>query len=168
MDNISYTTYQEYLNVLLAELKSAFGKGLLGLVLLGSIARGKGRLDSDLDILLVHNLVRKEAEEKYSEVRMMMRKSEAHKNLLAQNIRPIIAPLLVTVSELSENPLILLDIIDHGIVLYDYNRTIKKLFEKMKVKLGELGAKKVVLNDENWLWDLKPDWKPGEVIEIKL
>ncbi len=33
-------------------------------------------------------------------------------------------------------------------------------------RLQELGAKKVSLPDGSYYWDLKPNWKPKEVIEI--
>ena len=40
-------------------------------------------------------------------------------------------------------------------------------FITLKVeRLLELGAKKVSLPDGSYYWDLKPDWKPREVIEI--
>jgi hypothetical protein len=39
-------------------------------------------------------------------------------------------------------------------------------FKAIKEKLKKLGSKKVVLPDSSWYWDLKPDMKPGEVIEI--
>jgi len=29
-----------------------------------------------------------------------------------------------------------------------------------------LGSRKVILGNGSWYWDLKPDWKPGEVIEL--
>jgi hypothetical protein len=54
---------------------------------------------------------------------------------------------------------------DHGIIIYD-NGILKRRFESLRKRLSELGSKKVVLEDGSWYWDLKPDWKPGEVIEL--
>ncbi|KKK51182.1 hypothetical protein LCGC14_3117490, partial [marine sediment metagenome] len=41
----------------------------------------------------------------------------------------------------------------------------KRLFS-LKKRLQELGAEKISLSDGSYYWDLKPDWKPREVIEI--
>ena len=40
--------------------------------------------------------------------------------------------------------------------------------KQLRKELDELRAEKILLEDGSWAWDLKPDWKPSEVIEIVL
>lgn len=37
---------------------------------------------------------------------------------------------------------------------------------KLSKKLEKMGARKIFLGDGRWYWDLKPDYKLGEVVEI--
>lgn len=53
-----------------------------------------------------------------------------------------------------------------AIIIYDRDKFIEKVLERLWLKLKGLGAKKVKLKDGSWLWMLKPDIKPGEVVEI--
>jgi len=43
---------------------------------------------------------------------------------------------------------------------------MKKRLEKLKDKLSELKARKVLLADGKWYWELKPEIKKGKVIEL--
>ena len=69
-------------------------------------------------------------------------------------------------AELADTPWLLLDIQDHGIILHEPYAMLQHKFESVRQRLKELGSRKVVLEDGSWYWDLKPDWKPGEVIEL--
>nr|HID13671.1 hypothetical protein [Anaerolineae bacterium] len=75
-------------------------------------------------------------------------------------------PVFFNEAELADTPWLLLDIQDHGIILYDPHAILQRKFESLRRRLRELGSRKVVLEDGSWYWDLKPDWKPGEVIEL--
>ncbi len=50
-------------------------------------------------------------------------------------------------------------------VLYDRGDFFKKLIEKLKKRLEQLGAKRI-WRANSWYWDLKPDYKQGDVIEL--
>ena len=39
-------------------------------------------------------------------------------------------------------------------------------FTNLRKRLDELKARRIYLKNGTWLWDLKPDIKPGEVVEI--
>jgi hypothetical protein len=32
--------------------------------------------------------------------------------------------------------------------------------------MAELGSRRIELPDGGWYWDLKPDWRPGEVVDL--
>jgi hypothetical protein len=50
-------------------------------------------------------------------------------------------------------------------MLYDRGGYLSKRLEQLKNRLDELGAKRVRRGNA-WYWDLKPDYKPGEIIEL--
>jgi hypothetical protein len=57
---------------------------------------------------------------------------------------------------------------DEGIILYEKGECFRELIKKFREKLKELGSRKVYLPDGTYYWELKPDWKPGEEVEIKI
>lgn len=164
---IGYATYKKLLDQLLQGVKDAFGEGIiLSFALFGSVARGQARPDSDIDLLIVHKPVDFMPVWKFAtDVLSGFHESEEYRKLQTEEMSPDPCPIFMTEKDLYEQPLILLDIVDHGIIIYD-NGVLKTRFESFRKRLAELGSKKVVLEDGSWYWDLKPDWKPGEVIEL--
>jgi len=57
-------------------------------------------------------------------------------------------------------------VLDHGVMLHDPQRLLKETLQRLRRSLDALGAKKVTLEDGTWYWDLKPDWKPGDIIAL--
>ncbi len=163
---IGYEDYKAYLHALVDALKHSYGEGeLLGCVLFGSVARGEARPDSDLDLLVVHRGGLADPLGRFLEVMERLRGEEPYLRLAAAGLRPDPYPVFLTERELWERPLILLDPLDHGILLWE-SGILKARFEALRRRLRELGAEKVTLPDGRWYWDLKPDWRPGEVIEL--
>jgi hypothetical protein len=99
-------------------------------------------------------------------VLMELRESEEYMEMQKKGIRAEPYPIFFSEEKLADTPWILLDVLDHGIILYDREEVLQKKLEALRRKLEELGARRVVLEDGTWYWDLKPDWKPGEVIEL--
>ncbi len=166
---IGYETYQELLRVVLERLRAKFGKGkILSLAVFGSVARGEATSRSDIDILVVHKQVSFNPVRRFTELLIELRESEEYKKFISVGLFPAPYPVFTTEEELSENPLILLDLLDEGIILYDRKDFLRRKLEKLELRLKQLGSKRVELKDGSWYWDLKPDWKPGEVIEIRL
>ena len=67
--------------------------------------------------------------------------------------------------DLRQTPPLLLDVSQEAIILMDDGFFVAKLDEVRK-RLEELGSKRVWTKRGTWYWVLKPDLKPGEVIEI--
>jgi predicted nucleotidyltransferase len=164
---IGYDTYKVFLDELLKALKDDFGEGvILSFALFGSVARGEARPDSDIDLLIVHKPIDFDPIGRL--VKLLLGKvyeNDEYKRLQSLGLSADPYPIFMTEKDLYERPLILLDIQDHGIVIYD-NGTLNKRFISLRKRLNELGSKKIALNDGTWYWDIKPDWKPGEVIEL--
>ena len=82
------------------------------------------------------------------------------------NLGTLISPVPLTPSEVDKNPSILLDIVMDGIMLYDVDDFIENKMKSMRKKLKKMGSKRIFLDDKRYYWDLKPDYKLGEVVEI--
>jgi hypothetical protein len=67
--------------------------------------------------------------------------------------------------DLTDTPPLLLDVAEDGIILYDDGLMGNKLRE-LKERLRALGSKRVRTRSGKWYWILKPDIKPGEIIQI--
>lgn len=163
---VGYQTYRVFLELLVERLKAALGEGgLLACCLFGSVARGEARADSDIDLLVVHGDGCEDPLGTFLAVLEGIRKLEEYRGLVAGGYRPDPYPVFLTERDLWERPLILLDAVDHGVILWDTG-VLAKRFAALRQRLDELGAKKIFLPDGRWYWDLKPHWQPGEVITL--
>jgi predicted nucleotidyltransferase len=165
-DGLGYKECKTLLKRLVALLRGAIGDELLSVALFGSVARGKAGKESDIDLLVIYEGDRRRVEKVFQETVFALREDEGYKELQAKGYRPDAFPVFMNTGKLRRHPWLLLDVADHGIILLDKGRVLKKELRKIKKRLRELGSKKVVLKDGTWYWDLKPDWKPGEVIEL--
>lgn len=142
---------------LLARLQQR-GISLLSFVVFGSTASGKLKQDSDVDVLII-------VKEKNKRIwRAIVEESAAIEDLSP----PLFSIIYTTEEKLREDPLILLDMTKESIVLFDPQGIFQRLIEEFKQVLKNLGARRRWLDDNTWYWDLKPDWKPGESVEIKI
>ena len=75
-------------------------------------------------------------------------------------------PVFHSEEELADTPWLLLDICDHGIILFDPREVLARKLASLRARLRELGSRRIGLADGSWYWDLKPDLRPGEVIAL--
>ena len=50
-------------------------------------------------------------------------------------------------------------------ILFDRDVFFGVVLERLRKRLKELGARRIWRGNV-WYWDLKPDYKPGDVIEL--
>ena len=140
---------------------------LKSLAVYGSVARGTASENSDLDLLVVSGdfkgsigrrielLVRTVRADVKDELRFL-RSHGYNASISFYPLKP---------SEVEKLPIILLDLVEDARIVYDKNEFLKGVLLKLKHRLVEMGARRV-RTKRGWYWDLKPDLKPLEVIEL--
>jgi uncharacterized protein len=156
--------------LLLRDLRPAiqgfYGRSLVALVVFGSVGRGTPHSDSDVDLLIV-------ADPLPSGRMRRMDEFAAVKKALANRIKLLeecgiftrLSPVFKTPAEVRRGSLLFLDMIDDGLILTDPSDFRRRYLREFRRRLDRLGARKIYEGDR-WYWDLKPDYKPGEVFEI--
>jgi len=138
------------------------GDRLLSLVLFGSVARRQARPTSDIDLVVVaEGLPRSLADRR----RPLL---EAWERLRAARALPSMQWNLVVKSpaEARFHSPLFLDIVEDGILLLDRGGLFESVLSAMRERMCALGSRRVYLADGSWYWDLKPDFRFGEVVEI--
>jgi predicted nucleotidyltransferase len=161
------TLYLNYASLIADKLEEILQNDLVSVVLFGSAARGEAGEGSDIDILIVAEKFGKEGRfEVFNAIEKDLKASEEYHDLKENKLGTLISPVPLTPSEVEKNPSILLDIAMDGIMLYDVDDFIVKKMKSMRRKLKKMGSKRIFIDDKRYYWDLKPDYKLGEVVEI--
>jgi len=59
-----------------------------------------------------------------------------------------------------------LDMVEDAVLLYDRDHFFAGVLDGMRRRMLQLGSRRVRLPDGTWYWDLKPDFRFGDVVEI--
>ena len=151
---------------LLHELHACYGPRLVSVVLFGSVARNTPSYDSDVDILIIANDLpegRMRRVREFDDVEERL--SSAIQSLQEYNIHTIFSPIFKTPDEALRGSPLFIDMVDDAQILFDPSGFFKKIISGLKAKLAERGARRI-WNGNAWYWDLKPDYRPGEVFDI--
>lgn len=135
-----------------------YGERLVSIVIFGSFARDRATLESDIDILLIIKGLHK---------RKMKRIDEFIENIedKLEDMPHYISPVIKTPEEVLQGSPLFFDMVYESIILYDRDGFFKDILDRLRDRLKELGSKRV-FRGNRWYWVLKPDYKPGDVIEI--
>ncbi len=158
--------FQEIKTMLQKEVESYYADRLVSLVFFGSGARGTQNENSDLDFLVVaHDLPSgrlkrvKEFEVVEDRLTPFLDKSTS----MGFSIQ--LSPVFKSCDEAESGSPLFLDMVEDAEIVYDRFDFFSTVLDKLRKRLAALGAKRVWRGNA-WYWDLKPDFKPGEVIEI--
>ncbi|MCI0371786.1 MAG: nucleotidyltransferase domain-containing protein [candidate division NC10 bacterium] len=147
-------------------LHQAWGENLVSVVLYGSAARRTARRDSDIDVLVVTerlpgrwherlDLFRKAAEVLEPELR----------RLREEGYFVDFAPLVWTRDEACRTSRLYLDMTLEEGILFDRDGFFAGILARLRERLARLGAVRRRVG-RKWYWDLKPDYRYGEILEI--
>ncbi len=138
------------------------GKRLVSLVLFGSLARGRARESSDIDLLVVAEGFPRSLRDRRRPLLEEWERVRADRGLAAVEWN------LVTKSpeEARFHSPLYLDMVEDGVLLVDRDGFFAQVLEEMRERMRVLGSRRVFLEDGSWYWDLKPDFRFGETVEI--
>lgn len=156
----------QILKCLTALCREHYGKRLVSLAVFGSVGRGTPRPDSDVDFLLVVEDLpngRMARSAKFAAVESSLAPDLAA--LTKIGLHPELSPIFKTPAEIQQGSPLLLDMTDDAHILYDRGDFLRRELQKFSQKLKKLGAQRVWQGNA-WYWDLKPDYKRGEIIEL--
>ena len=151
---------------LLAKLGAELDERLVAVALYGSVARGEARAESDIDLFLVYRGDGESVADTFVEVELELRAAPLSAELQAHGVPTNPMPVFRSEAALVDTPWLLLDISHHGIILFDPRQVLHAKLARLRRRLAELGSRRIELADGSWYWDLKPNLRPGEMIEL--
>jgi len=160
------TRFHKLEQKLLSEIKSFYGSRLVSVVVFGSAARKTQRFDSDIDILIIAKELPRGRMKRIREFDAVEDRIVPLLNdLQKEGINTYISAIIKTPEEATSGSPLFLDMVEDAKILFDKDKFFSNILERLKVRLKELGAKRIWRGNA-WYWDLKPDYKPGEVFEL--
>lgn len=148
-------------------LREFFRENLVSVVLFGSVARGEAGELSDVDLLIICEIFPGSRWQRYALFHQAVVPLEGMLEELArQHYYPEFRPILKTRAEAEVHTPLYLDMAEDARILYDRDGFFAGVLAKLRQRLAELGARRVFMEDGSWYWDLKPDYRFGEIFEI--
>ena len=160
------TVFDELLTKVVAAAQAVYGERLVSVVLYGSVARGTMRHDSDMDLLIVARDLprgRLKRVEGFEPIEITM--AEDFRHAASQGVHTTLSPVLKTPEEVLAGSPLFLDMVEDARVLHDRNGFFLQELARLRSRLAELGAKRIWKGNA-WYWDLKPNFRCGEVFEL--
>jgi predicted nucleotidyltransferase len=146
---------------------ATYGERLIALAIFGSWARGEATPASDLDLLVVAEPLPPSRMKRVREFRLVADMSRAVRSRVWSDRGPEIelAPVFKTPQELAAGSPLYLDMTLWRIVLIDRGGMLEAFLEGLRERMRALGSRRVPFKGGAF-WDYKPDFRPGEVVEL--
>jgi len=147
-------------------LQATLGERLVSVVLFGSVARGEATANSDIDLLIVADDL---PTGQFARKRLLASADAAFEPALAAaaagGVDTRLARIVRTPREAARPLPLYFDLTEDAVLLSDRDGFFNGVLNRVRASLRRLGARRV-WQGRTWYWDLKPDYKPGDVIEI--
>jgi predicted nucleotidyltransferase len=142
------------------------GDNLTSVALFGSVARGRAGPGSDIDLLVICRELPAGAFRRQEALEPVRERLQAGLDRLwAQGVYTDFAEVVKTENEAQRTHLLYLDMTAEAVILFDRGGFFAGVLERLRGRLQELGAERKQLGRLRY-WDLKPDFKSGEVIVL--
>jgi predicted nucleotidyltransferase len=136
-----------------------FGERLVSVVLFGSWARGTARAESDVDLLVVLRGLPVNRWKRYDPLRPIAR-------TVSDEFAAALSVIALTPEEAATVKPYYLGMLSGHLLLVDRDGFFAGILGRLGERLAELGARRYVDQHGLEYWDLKPDWKPGDVVVL--
>lgn len=149
-----------------AHLRDILAGNLVSVVLFGSVARGEARSDSDMDVLVVCEDLPDGRFARRARVEEAERRLEPRlASLRAGGVDTGLTIILRTRREAERTIPLYLDMTEDARLLEDRGGFFAGVLDRLRARLAALGSERRRRGGARY-WVLKPDLKPGEVIEL--
>jgi predicted nucleotidyltransferase len=155
-----------FVDRVLEAVRAAYADRLVSVAIFGSVARCTARVDSDLDLLLVIEGLpagRRARLATFRPVEAALR--EYLRSLARSGIETELMPVFRTPAELQTHTPLMLDLTEDAVILQDSHGVLAAALDDLRARLARLGSRRV-WDGDGWYWDLKPDYRRGEIVEI--
>lgn len=149
-------------------LRNEFRDNLISMVLYGSAVRGTWGKESDVDVCLIFQEM---PHSRYKRNKILfptlqkLREKKSYQELRGKGFLAEVVPIVFTKEEIDQTRPIFLDMVDTSEIIVD-DGTFDRKLQQIKMRMRELGSKKIFTEDGHWFWVLKPDLKLGEVFAL--
>jgi hypothetical protein len=124
------------------------------------------RFNSDVDLLLV---VEPLPDGRLARVAQFANVEHALAGALAEarraGVETELSPIIRRPAELAEGSPLLLDMTEDARLLHDPDGVLSRALQAQRERLAALGARRIRRGNA-WYWDLKPDYRPGDVFSL--
>ena len=153
-------------SALVREAQRFYGVRLISLVGYGSVARGTFHAHSDFDFLLIADGLPAGSPKRGREFDLVSKALEPEiEKCHAAGWETNLSPIFKSRAATEYGSPLFLDMVDDARILFDCGDFFARRLARLRERLRQLGSKRIWEGD-TWYWDLKPDWKPGDVIEL--
>jgi hypothetical protein len=140
---------------------------LTSLAVYGSVARGTAGDTSDLDLLVISDDFKGTLGERLDGLQRVNEEVKEEVRFLRRNgIHTFLSFYPLRREEAERMPIVMLDMVEDVKIVYDEDGFLEKQLLRLKLRLVELGAKRVELKDGRWYWDLSPGHRPLEALPL--
>lgn len=159
--------YYKLIEKLLKAVINFYKERLISLAIFGSVAKDTFRPDSDIDFLIIAENLPKGRTKRIIEFLENVESTltEDIRELSKIGIDPYFSAVIKSPEEIKIGSPLFLDMIEYVKILYDKDKFFENYLSELKEKLKNLGSKKIYFKG-GYYWLLKPDYKPGDIIEL--
>jgi predicted nucleotidyltransferase len=146
--------------------REVYGARLVSFAVSGSVARRTARPDSDLDLLLVVERLPRGRGARLGEFDAVEKNVAGDIEALRDaGVDVELSPILRTPEEIAIPTPLLFDLTQDAAILHDRGGVLATALGDLRARLERLGARRIWEGD-SWYWDLKPDYRRGEIIRL--